>query len=59
MKSPEDQGPTDPAPVESTADEATTGLPGLRTWKSVYCFVLGAFVCYVAVLAVFTAMFSR
>jgi hypothetical protein len=59
MKPSEEQGPADPAPVVSSTDEAATGLPGLRTWKSVYLFVLGAFVFYVVVLAVFTAMFSR
>src|SRR5882757_8126802 len=58
MKPSEEQGPTDPTPAVPSADEATTGLPGFRTWKRVYLFVLGAFVFYVVILAVFTAIFS-
>jgi len=34
-----------------------TGVPGLRTWRGVYLFVIGAFVVVVALLALFTRAF--
>jgi hypothetical protein len=34
-----------------------TGVPGLRTWRGVYAFVLGTFVVIVALLAVFARTF--
>jgi len=34
-----------------------TGIPGLRTWKSVYAFVLGWFVVCVVLLLVLTEVF--
>ena len=39
-------------------DAEPTGLPGLRSWRRVYGFVLGCFVVLVALLAWFTAAFS-
>jgi hypothetical protein len=33
-------------------------LPWLRTWRSVYLFVLGCFVVYVVLLALLTRAFS-
>ena len=39
------------------ADEAT-GLPGLRTWRRVYIFVLGCFVAYVVLLTLFGRYFA-
>ena len=39
-------------------DDQTTGLPGLRTWRSVYLFVLGSFVAYVVLLTVFGRYFA-
>ncbi len=39
----------------STPDDHDPGLPGFRTWRGVYVFVL---VCFVVVVAVLTA-FSR
>jgi hypothetical protein len=46
----------------SRADERTEaeppGLPGFHTWRGVYLFVFGWFVLVIALLAVFTAMFS-
>lgn len=39
-------------------DEATTGLPGLRTWRAVYTFVFAVFIFWVLLLAGFSRMFS-
>jgi hypothetical protein len=36
-----------PAPAP---DDEATGLPGLRTWPSVYAVVLGVFVVWVVLL---------
>jgi hypothetical protein len=40
-------------------DSGDPGLPGFRTWRAVYLFVLGCFVVYVGLLAWFTQLFSR
>jgi hypothetical protein len=45
-----------PPPPESSDDN--TGLPGLRTWRGVYLFVLGVFVAYVVLLTVLTRAFQ-
>ena len=46
-------------PREPRASEVEEpGLPGLRTWKGVYLFVLGSFVLWVALLIVLTEVFS-
>jgi hypothetical protein len=46
----------------SRVDEGTEAeppdLPGFRTWGGVYLFVFGWFVLVVALLAVFTVIFS-
>ena len=44
--------------TRSTPDDADTGLPGFRTWRAVYAFVLGVFVLWVALLAWLTESFS-
>ncbi|HVU24754.1 MAG TPA: hypothetical protein VHE13_11575 [Opitutus sp.] len=49
------------APERPTADDSTdntTGLPGLRSWRAVYVVVLGIFVLWIVLLAVFTAHYS-
>ena len=49
-----------PAVVENrrpTADDAP-GVPGFRTWRGVYCFVLATFVAVVILLAIFTRVYS-
>jgi hypothetical protein len=38
-------------------DEAP-GVPGFRTWRGVYAFVLGAFVAVVLALAIFSHVFA-
>ena len=51
--------PTDPSPASrESAEEARTGLPGLRTWHAVYLFVLGCFIVWVGLLTLLTRMFS-
>jgi hypothetical protein len=39
------------------ADEPP-GLPGFRTWRGVYAFVLGVFALWIALLALLTEKFS-
>lgn len=49
----------DPDAVESSGRETEdTGLPFFRSWKSVYLFVLGSFVLWVALLVALTKYFS-
>jgi hypothetical protein len=49
----------DPAATEPSARESEeTGLPLFRTWKSVYLFVLGSFVFWIALLIALTETFS-
>ena len=46
------------SPRRPPPDDADTGLPGFRTWRAVYAFVLGVFVLWVALLAWLTERFS-
>ncbi len=39
-------------------DDETTGLPGFRSWRAVYAFVLGVFILWVALLAMLTERYS-
>jgi hypothetical protein len=46
-------------PNESDAPESeTTGLPGLRTWRSVYVLVVAVFVVWVGLLVALARIFS-
>jgi len=47
-----------PPPGAAPPDDACTGLPGLRTWPQVYGVVVGAFVVWVALLALFSRVFG-
>jgi hypothetical protein len=48
-----------PAATEPSARETKeTGLPIFRSWKSVYLFVLGSFIFWVALLVVLTEFFA-
>jgi len=47
-----------PLGPDSCSDAESPGLPGFRTWRGVYLFVLGWFVLVVALLAAFTRFFS-
>jgi hypothetical protein len=38
--------------------DETTGLPGFRSWRSVYLLVLGVFVLWVGLLTVLTELYS-
>ena len=46
-----------PRPDERSRAEAP-GVPGFRTWRGVYLFVLGWFVVVVVLLTMFTRIFS-
>ncbi len=35
-----------------------TGLPGLRTWRAVYVFVLGVFIVWAGLLLALTRLYS-
>jgi hypothetical protein len=44
--------------MKQAPDDETTGLPGLRTWRQVYVFVLAVFAAWVGLLTALTWMFS-
>ena len=46
-----------PGPDER-ADSERPEVPGFRTWRGLYLFVFGWFMLVLALLTVFTAMFS-
>lgn len=47
------------APVtDDSIEREPTGMPWFRTWKSVYVFVLGSFLLYIVLLAIFSRAFS-
>jgi hypothetical protein len=46
-----------PSPEHSTADEPP-GVPGFRTWRGIYLFVIGCFVLVVILLALFSLYFA-
>jgi hypothetical protein len=46
------------AAATSGAPDEPPGLPGFRTWRGVYLFVLGCYVSYVVLLAVFSRYFA-
>jgi hypothetical protein len=56
MKTPEADIPPARMPLEDEAE--LTGLPGLRTWRSVYFFVFGCFVLSVLLLLALTLFYS-
>jgi hypothetical protein len=45
-----------PEPIEAETDE--TGLPWLRTWRSVYLLVILHFAIWIGLLVVLTHFFS-
>lgn len=55
MSAPPAEQPPDDLPP---ADDADTGLPGLRTWRAVYVGVFTVFVLWVVLLAVFARLYS-
>ena len=49
---------TRPPLPDQRYDAEPPGLPGFRSWRGVYLFVLGWFVLVVVLLAVFSRIFS-
>jgi len=49
---------TRPPSPDQRSDAEPPGLPGFRTWRSVYLFVVGWFVLVVILLASFSRIFS-
>ena len=49
---------TRPPLADPPAESEPPGVPGFRTWRSVYLFVIGWFVLLVALLAAFSRFFS-
>lgn len=45
-------------PAPAAVNDESTGLPGLRTWRRVYHFVLGVFLLWLGLLAALTARYS-
>jgi hypothetical protein len=60
MKSPDDKtGGSSGLPPESMdSDSGEAGLPGLRTWRAVYTFVLVTFGLWVGLLIALSRLFS-
>ena len=46
------------APSEATPNDEATGLPGCRTWRSVYWVVFTIFVLWVSLLTWLTQAYS-
>jgi len=57
---PASENPSDnpPLPLPHDTESETTGLPGLRTWPSVYLLVLLTFILWVGLLTALSRMFS-
>jgi hypothetical protein len=49
---------TAPLGPDQPPDAGLPGVPGFRTWRGVYLFVLGWFVLLVLLLAAFSRLFS-
>jgi hypothetical protein len=49
---------TRPPAADPPAESEPPGVPGFRTWRSIYLFVIGWFVLLVALLAAFSRFFS-
>lgn len=47
-----------PSSPETPASDQTPGVPGFRTWRGVYIFVLAVFVVVVALLTLFSRLFA-
>jgi hypothetical protein len=45
-------------PRSSSDEEEAPGVPGFRTWRGVYWFVVVCFIAIVVALAVFTRVFA-
>ncbi len=47
-----------PMPDPKAPDDDSPGLPGFRTWRGVYLFVIGCFAAVVILLTVFSRWFA-
>jgi hypothetical protein len=45
-------------PPEPATDDKSPGVPGFRTWRGVYLFVVAFFVLVVVLLALFSRLFA-
>jgi len=45
-------------PSEAPPNDEATGLPGIRTWRSVYWVVFGIFVLWISLLTWLTRVYS-
>jgi hypothetical protein len=45
-------------PLQPNQPTDDTGLPGFRTWRSVYFFVLGSFAVWIGLLMALSWMFE-
>jgi hypothetical protein len=43
---------------DPAADDDSPGVPGFRTWRGVYLFVLGCFILVVGALTLFSRFFA-
>jgi hypothetical protein len=50
--------PIPPPPPSLPPSEDTPGVPGFRTWRGVYLFVLTAFIVVVIALTLFTRAYA-
>ena len=44
--------------MKTPPHNGTTGLPGLRTWRRVYVFVLVVYAAWIGLLAALTRVYS-
>jgi hypothetical protein len=49
---------TGPPPADERPEAEPPNLPGFRTWRGLYAFVLGWFVVVVLLLTLFSRIFS-
>lgn len=47
-----------PPPSDPPPDDKFPGVPGFRTWRGIYLFVLAVFVCVVVLLTLFSRFFA-
>lgn len=50
--------PSAPEPSSAAAPDDSPGLPGFRTWRGVYVFVLVVFAAVVIALTIFSRVFA-
>lgn len=58
MSDPTPVSPSSSTPPRTPDPDASPGVPGFRTWRGVYLFVLVAFILVVAALTWFARAFA-